>query len=197
MAIRLEDEPGVVVTLTRNRDGFLPTANRLQIAGAVGADLLISLQAYTAAPDDRGALVWSFADAGDLALMRHEVFGPILPLVPYDTTKQALEVVTTRDRPLALYVFAENRRDCDPWLHLTHSGGLCVNEVAIQFSCDTLPFGGVGASGYGAYHGEKGFETFSHMKSVLEQSRLSGLGLLAPPFTARTRRLVKLLNRFV
>ncbi len=133
----------------------------------------------------------------DITVMQEEVFGPILSLIPYDTQQDALDFVAGRDRPLALYIFAERSDDKELWLIGSHSGGVCVNDVVIHVGCDTLPFGGVGASGSGAYHGDRGFETFSHMKSVLSQTKLNGTFLAVPPYGPVKRKVWELIERFI
>jgi coniferyl-aldehyde dehydrogenase len=132
-----------------------------------------------------------------LKVMQEEVFGPILSIIPYDTPQQALDFVTARDRPLALYVFAKDRKDQEFWLYQSISGGVCVNETAFHVVCDTLPFGGVGASGIGAYHGAKGFETFSHMKSIFIQPRLNAAFAFDPPLTGLKKRISEILHKII
>ncbi|WP_420587486.1 coniferyl aldehyde dehydrogenase [Ruegeria sp.] len=125
----------------------------------------------------------------DSAVMQEEIFGPILPVIPYDSVEQAQQLVNSRARPLALYVFSNSKAEWQSWLSVTTSGGACVNETLFHAAMDTLPFGGVGPSGSGAYHGKKGFETFSHMKSVMIQPKLNGMFLFNPPKT-KLKRLV-------
>lgn len=132
-----------------------------------------------------------------LRLMREEIFGPILPVIPYDNAEEALALVNGRDRPLALYVFAADRADRAFWLSRTVSGGVTVNDTLIHAVFNSLPFGGVGASGIGAYHGDRGFETFSHMKPVVTQARLNGTFLMEAPFGWFKRRMLDLLRRMV
>ncbi|WP_240336842.1 coniferyl aldehyde dehydrogenase [Tropicibacter sp. Alg240-R139] len=117
----------------------------------------------------------------DLRVMQEEIFGPILPVIPYDTAEDALRYVSERDRPLALYVFSEDRKEKAFWTEKSISGGLLLNDTVMHVAADTLPFGGVGASGIGAYHGVTGFERFSHMKPVMTQARLNGAFLFEPP----------------
>ncbi|WP_236021099.1 coniferyl aldehyde dehydrogenase [Sedimentimonas flavescens] len=133
----------------------------------------------------------------DLAVMQEEVFGPLLSLFPYDTRQEALDFVAARDRPLALYLFTQSQDDRDVWLRQSHSGGVCINDVIVHVGCDTLPFGGVGASGNGAYHGDRGFETFSHMKSIFAQRSVNGTFLATPPYGPTKRRIWKLVERIV
>lgn len=132
---------------------------------------------------------------GAMRVMQEEIFGPILPLVPYGSLDEAIAFVNARPRPLALYVFDHDRAAIDRILAQTTSGGVTVNETLLHIAQDELPFGGVGASGMGEYHGRAGFETFSKAKAVFIQPRLSALKLLRPPYGARFERLLRLLAR--
>lgn len=132
-----------------------------------------------------------------LTVMQEEVFGPILSLIPYDSQQQALDFVTQRERPLALYIFAEESKDKALWQMQSHSGGVCINDVVVHVGCDSLPFGGVGASGYGAYHGDRGFETFSHMKSVMTQRKLNGTWVATPPYSKAKLKLWRLVEKIL
>ena len=131
----------------------------------------------------------------DTHLMREEIFGPLLPVVPYDKLDSAIAYVNARPRPLALYVFDHDRASIDRVLQQTVSGGVTVNETILHIAQDDLPFGGVGASGMGAYHGRAGFETFSRMKPVFYQLRVNGLALLKPPYGRRFAWIAKWLTR--
>ena len=133
--------------------------------------------------------------AEDLALMREEIFGPVLPVRTYRQLDEAIDYVNRRPRPLALYYFGEDAAKRDRVLARTISGGASVNETLMHVVVETLPFGGVGASGIGAYHGEIGFQTFSHRKGVFLQSRLNGAALLRPPFGRLTGLMLKFLMR--
>ena len=136
----------------------------------------------------------SFADSRKLAptivigapptsrLMQEEIFGPLLPIVEYDGIDEAIDAVNRGARPLALYWFGRDAARRERWLSQTISGGVTVNDCLLHFVQEGQPFGGVGASGVGAYHGEWGFRTFSMLKPVFHQSRLSGLPLLRPPY---------------
>lgn len=129
------------------------------------------------------------------ALMQEEIFGPLLPIVPYDTLDDAIRYVNARPRPLALYLFEDERISVERVLHETVSGGVSVNETLLHIACEGLPFGGAGASGMGAYHGYDGFVRFSQMKPVLTQSRLNARSLLLPPYGRRFHALMKLMFR--
>jgi coniferyl-aldehyde dehydrogenase len=131
----------------------------------------------------------------DLTLMREEIFGPVLPVKTYRTLDEAIDYVNRHPRPLALYYFGEDAEQRDRVLARTISGGVSVNETLMHVLVEELPFGGVGASGIGAYHGEVGFDTFSHKRGVFLQSRFNGAKLLRPPFGRLTSLALKLLMR--
>ena len=114
--------------------------------------------------------------------MREEIFGPILPVVAYDALDDAIAYINRRERPLALYWFGDDRRNRDKVLASTISGGVTINDCLWHIAQEDQPFGGVGASGMGAYHGEWGFRTFSKEKPVFIQSRFAGTTLLHPPY---------------
>ncbi|HEV8027223.1 MAG TPA: coniferyl aldehyde dehydrogenase [Stellaceae bacterium] len=133
--------------------------------------------------------------AEDLALMRDEIFGPILPIKTYRGLDDAIDYVNRRPRPLALYYFGADAAKRDDVLARTISGGVSVNETLMHIVVENLPFGGVGASGIGAYHGEIGFQTFSHRKGVFLQSRINGSWMLRPPFGKLTDLMLKVLLR--
>lgn len=130
-----------------------------------------------------------------MTVMREEIFGPLLPLLPYDTLDEAIAHVAARPHPLALYLFETDRTLIERVLARTHAGGVTLNDTLYHIAQHGLPFGGVGASGTGGYHGEAGFRTFSHLKPVFRQARWNGAGLLNPPYGARFRRLLDLLLR--
>jgi len=128
-------------------------------------------------------------------LMREEIFGPLLPVVAYRDLDEAIAYVNARPRPLALYVFDRDDRAIEAVLARTTSGGVTVNDTMLHIAQEELPFGGVGPSGMGEYHGRAGFDTFSKRKAVFRPSRLSALKLLRPPYGARFEALLKLLLR--
>lgn len=132
-----------------------------------------------------------------LKVMNEEIFGPILPVIPYDSVEEAKEFVVSRDHPLALYIFAEKTDDREYWLRETISGGVTINDTLLHVVFDTLPFGGVGSSGNGAYHGDKGFETFSHLKSIMYQSKINFGFLFEPPFTGFKKKFPFLSRKII
>jgi coniferyl-aldehyde dehydrogenase len=133
-------------------------------------------------------------DPGDeLRVMREEIFGPVLPIKAYRSIDEVIEYVNGRDRPLALYYFGSDRSECEHVLGSTVSGGATLNETIAHTVMIDLPFGGIGASGMGAYHGRDGFREFSHGRAVMKAPLVSIWKLLGlrPPYGARLRRVLK------
>ena len=128
-----------------------------------------------------------------MSVMQEEIFGPLLPLVPYDSLDEAIAYVAAHPHPLALYLFEQDQALIDRVLTRTVAGGVSLNDTLFHIAQHGLPFGGVGASGMGGYHGEAGFHTFSHLKPVFRQARFNGVGLLNPPYGARFKRMLGLL----
>jgi len=129
--------------------------------------------------------------------MQEEIFGPILPVVTYSSLDEALSYINARPRPLALYYFDNSESRTRQVLERTTSGGVCVNDCVLHFAQHRLPFGGVGPSGMGAYHGHEGFKTFSRKKGVFLQSAVAGSitdRFLKPPYTPTTDRVIGLLT---
>jgi aldehyde dehydrogenase (NAD+) len=118
----------------------------------------------------------------DAAVMSEEIFGPILPVLAMPSIDDSIAFVNRRDKPLTLYVFAEDDDAAEQVISQTSSGGVCVNHTLVQLAVPDLPFGGVGASGFGTYHGRAGFETFSHQKSVLRKPSRPDPSVLYPPY---------------
>ncbi|MBZ0127052.1 MAG: coniferyl aldehyde dehydrogenase [Rhodocyclaceae bacterium] len=130
-----------------------------------------------------------------MQVMQEEIFGPILPVVPYRDLDEAIAYVNARPNPLALYYFDEDRSRIDRVLEKTLSGGVTINDTILHIAQDSLPFGGVGESGKGHYHGFEGFEAFSKKKAVFFQSRVNGMGLFKPPYGKLFERMVNMLIR--
>lgn len=128
--------------------------------------------------------------------MAEEIFGPLLPLVPINSPEDAVRFINARPRPLALYWFDHDTQRIDRMLRDTHAGGVTINDTLLHVAQDSLPFGGVGASGIGQYHGRWGFDTFSKMKPVFRQARLNGMALFTPPYKPIARRVLGLMKRF-
>lgn len=130
-----------------------------------------------------------------MRVMREEIFGPILPILPYDSIDQALDYVNSHERPLALYWFGEDRTVRDKVLAGTIAGGVSINDTLLHIAQEKLPFGGVGASGQGHYHGEFGFRQFSKEKPIFIQSRFSGGGIIRPPYRPSIERVLSWISR--
>jgi len=135
--------------------------------------------------------------APDLRLMQEEIFGPVLPVLPCDSADEAIAFINARPRPLALYWFGDDTVARDRVLAHTVSGGVTVNDTLMHIAHEHLPFGGVGESGLGAYHGETGFRRFSHEKAVFVQSRWAQGQLFYPPYGPRLQRLMGLIRRLI
>lgn len=127
----------------------------------------------------------------DSPLMQEEIFGPLLPIIPYDTLDEAIRFVNARPRPLALYFFSRNRGNQERILRETSSGGVCMNDVILHFSNPALPFGGVGASGMGKYHGRHSFDTFTHPKAVLKKRFWPDIRQRYMPYSDALLRLLR------
>ncbi|AVP57315.1 coniferyl aldehyde dehydrogenase [Pulveribacter suum] len=143
------------------------------------------------------APVLVFGATAQMQLMQEEIFGPVLPVLSYERLQDAVAHINAHPRPLALYWFGRSDSVRDDVLRSTVSGGVSVNDTLMHIAHDNLPFGGVGDSGWGAYHGERGYLRFCHQKSVLVQSRFSMGHLLYPPYGTRFDRVMGLLRRLM
>ena len=187
-------------------------ANNPDYTSIVSARHLERLNGYLTDAAARGAMVLPISPANesldgtkkiaptlvanvndDMRVMQEEIFGPILPLVPYDNLDQAIAYVNNHPRPLALYYFGNFDDHIQRVLNETVAGGVTVNEALLHISQDHLPFGGVGPSGMGSYHGKSGFDTFSKLKPIYHQPALNGLHLFKPPYGKRFESLIKFL----
>lgn len=127
----------------------------------------------------------------DSPIMQEEIFGPILPIVEYNDLEEAITLVNSRPKPLALYLFSQDKAKQNRVLQATSSGGVCINDTVVHFSLRDLPFGGVGDSGMGCYHGKASFDTFSHKKSVLKKSFILDLDWRYAPYSHAKLKLLK------
>lgn len=135
----------------------------------------------------------------DMRIMESEIFGPILPMIAYDSLEEAIAFVQARPKPLALYIFGKSEVKINEVIARTTSGSTCVNHCILQIANNSVPFGGVGMSGTGNYHGIYGFKTFSHERNVMRQSSLDTMTFLYPPYhkkgekglRARLQRIAK------
>lgn len=172
------------------------------------------LQAYLADAKAKGAKIVAINPAGensdqqehrkipptlvldatpDMAVMQEEIFGPILPVMTYRLIGEVIGKINAADRPLALYYFGSDKGELDQLQRGTTSGGICVNDVIMHCTQENLPFGGIGPSGMGAYHGRDGFLEFSHRKSVFHQIKwdMGPLKTLRPPYGDQVRKLIR------
>lgn len=131
----------------------------------------------------------------EMKMMQEEIFGPILPVLEYSEINDAFEFIKSRPKPLAIYVFSNNKGIQKRALKETSSGGVCINDVVVHFAVVELPYGGVGDSGFGKYHGKAGYELLSNKKSVMKQTTLFDLKFRYPPYRAATLSLIKKLLR--
>ena len=127
-------------------------------------------------------------------IMEDEIFGPLLPIIPYENLDEAIENILARPKPLAFYVFSESSQKTKEIISKVPFGGGCVNDTVIHLANPNLPFGGVGTSGIGSYHGQKSFDTFTHYKSVYSQGTMVDIPLRYPPYEGKLG-LLKLLLR--
>ena len=136
----------------------------------------------------------------DAAVMQEEIFGPILPIVVIEDINAAITYVNSKPNPLALYWFGRDNKNQVRWISETRSGGMTINDTLLHAAVETLPFGGIGASGMGAYRGKTGFDTLSHQKSVLEVHSFLGIkmfkgtNMARPPYGKKTEFLLRLLK---
>jgi coniferyl-aldehyde dehydrogenase len=139
------------------------------------------------------AIVLNVTD--EMNVMREEIFGPILPIIPYRDLEDAVAYINSRPRPLALYFFGARGLGRQMVLERTTSGDVSINETNLHYAQDYIPFGGVGPSGIGAYHGHEGFKTLSHAKGVFDQARFNLTDAVRPPFGRLVERVISFLMR--
>jgi coniferyl-aldehyde dehydrogenase len=190
---RLEDNPDF--TRIVNREHYRRLRGLVADALSKGAEAMELNPAGEAVNEENRVfpptLLWNVSDK--MAVMQEEIFGPVLPVATYRSLDEAIEYVNARPRPLALYYFDYNSKRVESVLARTTSGGVTVNDTILHIAQNDLPFGGVGPSGMGSYHGFDGFLTFSKKKGVFLQSRFTTLGMLRPPYGALVRRVTDLL----
>ncbi|HEY0898191.1 MAG TPA: coniferyl aldehyde dehydrogenase [Sphingobacteriaceae bacterium] len=136
-----------------------------------------------------------FEPNDEMILMKEEIFGPVLPVVTYKTLQEAIDFVNARPKPLALYYFDNDSGRVDEVLLKTLSGGVTINDCMFHLGQHNLPFGGVGPSGMGHYHGFDGFVTFSKKRAVMVQRNLAGTALFRPPYAERKKALLHILMK--
>lgn len=133
----------------------------------------------------------------DMRIMQEEIFGPVLPVLTYNTLDEAIDFVNEGEKPLALYVFSKRSSTVDRVLQETTSGGVCVNDTILHHNNPNIPFGGVNNSGLGQSHGEFGFRSFSHARGVLKGTRLSAANLIYPPYGENSKKVAGLSIKYL
>ncbi|RON11967.1 coniferyl aldehyde dehydrogenase [Pseudomonas frederiksbergensis] len=203
-----EDRIGSFVEAYRQAvRGFYPTlADNKDYTAIINDRQLARLNGYLSDATSKGALLIPLFDQGqgrrmshslllnvsdDMTVMQDEIFGPLLPIVPYKDLDEAFAYINQRPRPLALYYFGYDKREQNRVLHETHSGGVCLNDTLLHVAQDDMPFGGIGASGMGHYHGHEGFLTFSKAKGVLIKQRFNAAKLIYPPYGKSIQKLIQ------
>ncbi|MCG3188622.1 MAG: Coniferyl aldehyde dehydrogenase [Burkholderiaceae bacterium] len=177
-----------------DRKSFARLLAALEEAGARGAKVIPLLPGPAFDAATRKIAPHLVLDApADCALMQREIFGPILPVRPYRSLDEVIAAVNAGDRPLAVYPFSNDEAFVQRVLTQVMSGGVSVNDALFHVAQHELPFGGVGASGMGHYHGREGFETFSKLRPVFRQAPVSALKFFGPPYGARMNALLKFL----
>ncbi|MQL84887.1 hypothetical protein Taro_017404 [Colocasia esculenta] len=129
----------------------------------------------------------------DALVMNEEIFGPLLPFVTVDDIEESIDIINSGTKPLAAYLFTTNKKLEDKFVQEVSAGAMCVNETALHVANPDLPFGGVGESGMGAYHGKFSFDTFSHKKGVLIRTLGGEVPARYPPYTPKKQRLLRAL----
>ncbi|KJH81121.1 coniferyl aldehyde dehydrogenase [Pseudomonas fluorescens] len=187
--------------------GFYPTLiDNPDYTAVINERQLARLNGYIADATSKGALLIELFEQSqgrrmahslllnvtdEMTVMQDEIFGPLLPIVPYETLDQAFAYINQRPRPLALYYFGYNKTEQNRVLNETHSGGVCLNDTLLHVAQDDMPFGGIGASGMGHYHGHEGFLTFSKAKGVLVKQRFNAAKLIYPPYGKPLQKLIQ------
>lgn len=133
----------------------------------------------------------------DSPVMKEEIFGPLCPLIKVKSVEEAIKFVNSRPKPLALYIFTNDEFVEQKILNETSSGGVCINDTLLHLSSDTLPFGGVGASGMGMYHGKFSFDTFSHMRAVMKRRQFLDIPIKYPPYNSSKLSKIRKLLKFM
>ena len=203
-----EDRVGAFVEAYRQAvQGFYPTlADNADYTAIINERQLARLNGYVSDATSKGALLIPLFEQGqgrrmphsvllnvsdEMTVMQDEIFGPLLPIVPYRDLEQAFAYINQRPRPLALYYFGYDKREQHRVLHETHSGGVCLNDTLLHVAQDDMPFGGIGPSGMGHYHGHEGFLTFSKAKGVLIKQRFNAARLIYPPYGTSIQKLIQ------
>lgn len=188
----LKDNPDY--TSIVNQRHFDRLNGYLDDAKAKGADVVELNPAnedFSQQPHHKIAPTLVINPTDDMAIMQDEIFGPLLPVKTYSRTDEVIGYVNDHPRPLGLYYFGEDPEEQRKVLDRTTSGGVSLNDVIMHVSADELPFGGVGPSGMGSYHGHDGFKNFSHAKAIYTAPRTEMIAMIRPPWGAKIEKLLK------
>ena len=184
-----EDYAGIV-----NERHFVRLQNHIDDAVAKGAKLtIVGDEENRSSKDNRRMPLHILQNVNeDMSIMHEEIFGPVLPIMTYDDIAEVPDLVDPRRNPLALYYFGADEGEQEYVMTHVPSGGVCINDIAVHYVQEDLPFGGVGASGMGAYHGPEGFQTFSHGRAIYSQTMIDVLPVIGarPPFGDDFREFV-------
>ena len=132
----------------------------------------------------------------EMQIMQDEIFGPLLPIKPYDDLDEVIDYINANERPLALYLYSDDKAAQDKVIHHTLSGGMCLNDSMLHVAQHDMPFGGIGNSGMGHYHGKEGFIEFSKMRPIFKQAKKSGILALAPPYGKGFEKMANLMMKW-
>ncbi len=185
----LKDNPDF--TSVENDQQYAHLQGLLQDAREKGAQIIVINPADEDFTGTRKLPLHIILNATDeMTVLQKEIFGPILPIIPYRELKEAVAYINDRPCPLALYYFDYNRENAEYIINNTHSGGVLINDTVIHVPQDTMPFGGIGQSGMGHYHGQAGFLAFSKEKGVLFKSKFNSGKMIYPPYGKRAHKLI-------
>ncbi|MDC0370870.1 coniferyl aldehyde dehydrogenase [Porticoccaceae bacterium] len=182
-----EDYAGVI-----NERHFARLQNYIDDAVAKGAKLtIVGADKTRASEDNRRMPLHILQNVNeDMLVMHEEIFGPILPVMTYSDVAEVPDMIEPRRNPLAMYYFGKDKSEQEYLLSNVQSGGVCINDITLHYVQEDLPFGGIGASGMGAYHGPEGFRTLSHARAIYSQTMIDVLPIIGarPPFGNKFRK---------
>ncbi|MRI32528.1 coniferyl-aldehyde dehydrogenase [Endozoicomonas sp. OPT23] len=190
---KVSDNPHYTAIINKRQHDRL--LGHIEDARAKGADIVIPENEQVSDGSRRLPPHLILNPTDDMTVMHEEIFGPLLPIIGVDSIDQAIDYVNSRPRPLALYYFGGDKQVQEKVLTETHSGGVCLNETLFQVAIDDLPFGGIGPSGMGHYHGHEGFLTLSKAKAVVSKGKFNSVRMLFPPYdTSFKQSMIKYLS---
>lgn len=187
----LKDNPDYTSVINqRHYDRLLGFVEDAKQKGAEIVELNPARENFTQQPFYKIPPMLVLNPTDDMKVMQDEIFGPLLPVKSYDSLDEAIGYVNQKARPLGLYYFGQNSDEREQVVTRTTSGGVSINDVIMHVAMEDLPFGGIGPSGMGAYHGVDGFRTFSHAKAVLQQTSRDLAAMLRPPYGAKIQKFL-------